>query len=539
MKPTLYTDELISEYLNNGCWEHKTLRELCHESSMLYPDKTALVDSKRRVTWGEVADYSEQLALSLVKLGFSKDSIILIQLYNSIELFLTLVAAEKAGVIVAACPPNFRHAEIESIAQKTATRGIIIGENTHGFDYFRMVKDLRPNLTNLKQVIFTGTNVPRDAISFWELISRKLSTTVRYIGMSPFEVCRLGTTSGTTGTPKLSENAFSAYLSAAKSLAKRIKFTPDDVVGAMYNITGGGVSLIAGVIVPLYGARCVLMERLSAEQICELIARENITVLALVPAQIVRLAEMQNVGEYNLTSLRLIVSSTSQLPQAFAKTIESTFSCPVLQTYGAMDKGAIGSGFVDDPTELRLQMIGKPYDCNQLKLVGEDDEEVPEGEVGEVMVRGASMVGGYFGNLTLTGKEWLNGWAHTGDLGCLDKKGYLKFVGRQKDIIIRGGRNIIPKEVEEILLKHPKVLEAVVVKMPDLIMGEKACAYIVPKHGKKLTFKEITRFLKGKKLAPYKLPERLEIIEIMPLVPAGQKIDRKRLEEDVASKLEK
>jgi non-ribosomal peptide synthetase component E (peptide arylation enzyme) len=115
----------------------------------------------------------------------------------------------------------------------------------------------------------------------------------------------------------------------------------------------------------------------------------------------------------------------------------------------------------------------------------------------------------------------------------------LRFVGRQKDIIIRGGRNVIPKEVEEILMKHPKVLEAVVVKMPDLVMGEKACAYVVPKRGEKLTFNEITSFLEEKRLAPYKFPERLEIIEAMPLVSAGQKIDRKRLEEDIASKLEK
>jgi non-ribosomal peptide synthetase component E (peptide arylation enzyme) len=307
----------------------------------------------------------------------------------------------------------------------------------------------------------------------------------------------------------------------------------------MYNITGGGVSLIAGVIVPLYGARCVLVERLSAEEICELIARENITVLALVPAQIVRLAEYQNVGEYDLTSLRLIVSSTSQLPQALAKTIESTFGCTVLQTYGAMDCGAIGSGFADDPPELRWQMIGKPYDCNQLKLIGEDGEEVTEGEIGEVMVKGAGLVGGYFGNPTLTREEWHDGWVRTGDLGRLDKKGYLRFVGRQKDIIIRGGRNIIPKEVEDILLKHPKVVEAVVVKMPDPVMGEKACAYVVPKRGEKLTFEEMTSFFKEQRLASYKLPERLEIIEAMPLVPAGQKIDRKWLEEDIARRLGK
>ncbi len=539
MKPTLYSDELVGEYLSDGCWENRTLRDLCRENARSHPAKTALVDLKRRLTWGEVDDCSERLAHSLAELGFSKDNVILVQLYNSVELFLLLVATEKAGVIVAGCPPTFRHTEIESIAYKTGARGIVIGENTHNFNYYHMVRDLRPNLPGLKQVVFAGADVPPDAISFWNLLSVEHSVNAGPAGLSPFEVCRLGTTSGTTGMPKISENAFSAYLSAGKSLAKRIKFTPDDVVGAMYNITGGGVSLLAGVIVPLYGARCVLAEHLSAEEMCELVARENITVLALVPAQIARLVEYQNAAGHDLASLRLIVSSTSQLPQALAKAIETTFGCPILQTYGAMDCGAIGSGFVDDPPELRWQMIGKPYDCNQLKLVGEDGEEVPEGEVGEIIVKGAGLVGGYFGNAALTRKEWHGGWVHTGDLGRLDKKGYLRFVGRQKDIIIRGGRNIIPKEVEEILLKHPKVAEVVVVKMPDPIMGEKACAYVVPKRGEKLTFEEMTSFLKEKRLAPYKLPERLEIIETMPLVPAGQKIDRKRLEEDIARRLGK
>lgn len=538
MKPALYSDKLVSEYLDNGCWESRTLRDLCRENSVLYPDKTALVDSKSSLTWREVNDCSERLAQGFAELGFIKHGIILVQLYNSIELFLTLVAAEKAGVIVAGCPPTFRHAEIESVAGKTGARGIIIGENIHNFSYYHMVQDLRPDLVNLKHVVFTGTDVPQDTVSFWGLISSEFPVPSRYDGLSPFEVCRLGTTSGTTGMPKISENAFASYLSAGKSLAKRIRFSPDDVVGAMYNITGGGVSLLAGVVVPLYGARCVLAERLSAEEMCEVVAREKITVLALVPAQIARLAEYPNAGGHDLTSLRLIVSSTSQLPQALAQTIESAFGCPVLQTYGAMDCGAIGSGFADDPPELRWQMVGKPYECNQLKIVDEDGEELKAGEVGGVMVKGAGLVGGYFGNPALTRKEWQDGWVHTGDLGCLDQKGYLKFVGRQKDIIIRAGRNIIPKEVEEILLKHPKVIEAAVVKMPDPVVGEKACAYVVARWGEKFTFEEMTSFLKGKRLAPYKFPERLEVIDAMPLVPAGQKIDRKRLEEDIARKLE-
>ncbi|MCK4816131.1 AMP-binding protein, partial [bacterium] len=162
MNPTLYSNKLVSEYLSNGCWGNRTLRDLCHENSLSYPDKIALVDLKRRLTWGEVDDYSERLASGLAELGFSKDNIILVQLYNSIELFLTLLAAEKAGVIIAGCPPTFRHAEIDSIARKTGARGIVIGENTHSFDYYHMAQDLRPSLINLKHVIFTGTNVPQD-----------------------------------------------------------------------------------------------------------------------------------------------------------------------------------------------------------------------------------------------------------------------------------------------------------------------------------------------------------------------------------------
>jgi len=540
MKPTLYTEAMLQEYVSNGCWEAETLRYLCQRNTKERAGKEAVVDSKTRLSWDEVEEYSDDIALSFLELGLKKDDVILVQLYNRVELFLLIIACEKAGVIMAGCPPTFRHAEIKAIARHTGAAALVVDGQSHGFDYCKMAQDISGTIPGLKHIFVADRSVPEGMSSLWDMIRSARNHSPERLkdsGLSAFEVCRLGTTSGTTGFPKIIENAFCAYLNAGKTLARRIKFTRDDVVGAMYNITGGGVSLVAGIAVPLFGARLVLEQRLSAAETCELIEREGITVLAIVPALLVRLLEYPDLDQHDLSSLRLVISSTSSLPYPMASAIEDRLGCPVIQTYGAMDCGAIGCSSIDDTPEVRCGMVGRPYDCNQLKLVNEDCREVAQGEVGEVMVKGAALVGGYFRNPDLTSQTWQEGWVRVGDLGRLDQNGYLSLVGRKKDIIVRGGRNIVPKEIEELLMKHPDIVDVAVVKMPDPIMGEKACAYVVLKRGQQLTFDNMLGYLKAMRLAPFKLPERLDIVDTLPLVVAGQKVDRGKLEQDVANKL--
>ncbi len=218
--------------------------------------------------------------------------------------------------------------------------------------------------------------------------------------------------------------------------------------------------------------------------------------------------------------------------------IEEKLGCPIVQSYGAMDSGGMTLHSFNDGAKVRLLTIGKPAGGNEVRLADNAGKEVPEGSAGEILVRGPTLVSGYYKDPEATWQVWTeDGWYKTGDLGKFDEYGNLVIVGRKKDVIIRGGQNIYPVEIENLLVNHPKVSNVAIIKMPDPVMGEKACAYIVPKQGHDFTFEEMVSFLKKNGIAAYKLPERLEIVDALPMVAEGQKVDRKVLEKDIGEKL--
>jgi non-ribosomal peptide synthetase component E (peptide arylation enzyme) len=204
---------------------------------------------------------------------------------------------------------------------------------------------------------------------------------------------------------------------------------------------------------------------------------------------------------------------------------------------GAVDFGGVTATQLDDPPEVRLFTVGKACGGTEIRVVDDAGEELPRGEIGEIWGRGPGCSSGYYKDPEATWQAWTkDGWFRLGDLGKVDDQGNITVVGRKKDMIIRGGQNIYPVEIENLLFTHPKVLDVAVVGMPDPVMGEKACAYIVPRPGQDLSFDETVSFLKNKGIATYKLPERLEIIDRLPMV-GGQKVDKRRLVEDIQEKL--
>jgi len=183
--------------------------------------------------------------------------------------------------------------------------------------------------------------------------------------------------------------------------------------------------------------------------------------------------------------------------------------------------------------------VGFPVPGNEVEVVDSDGNPVPPGEVGEVRAKGPALVSGYYGHTELTEQLWQDGWFFSGDAGKIDEEGHVVLLGRKRDVIIRGGQNIYPSEIENMLMRHPKVKDVAIVRMPDPIMGEKQCAYVAPTQGQTFDFEEMVSFLQSKKIAPYKLPERLELLTELPLVLAANKVDRDRLEADIANKLKK
>ncbi len=535
MKPTRFTNTMIEKYYGEGYWPKESSVEILDRHAEKYPDLVAINDSKgNQITWGQLKVYSDKVALHLLDMGFKHDDVLVVQLPNIIENCILRVALQKAGVIAAFPAMTMRDAEIEGIINKMEARGISVHEENPGYDFLTMARDLRKK-TNLT-FIFVINKGSDDTVSIKSLMEKKVNDkdliTLKQTRIQPHEVAIVQCTSGTTGLPKVCEWPDAPILLHGRTIIERMNITKDDVLGIMAPIAGGpGISIWnAGFQVP---CKMVLQERSGAEEDLRLIEKERITVIGLVPAQIIRMLRHPNFEKYDLRSLRAIRPGGAPMSPTVAKEIEEKLPwCKVVVASGTSESMTLGHTHIDDPFEDRLFTVGKPWLHGEIKIVNEEGEAVPIGEEGEVLVRGACTGGGYFKDKAMTIEAWIalgeEGWYKTGDIGKIDEKGNLQLLGRKKEIIIRGGQNIYPKEVEEMLLKHPKVADVAIVSMPDPVMGEKACAFAITRGTSKLTLEEVGKFLDTLKIAKFKYPERLVVLEKFPILGTG-KIDRKAL----------
>lgn len=541
VKPSRHTPQLIEEYVTRGYWHPEAITDFWDRNAALYPDKEAIVDSRARLTWRQAKQQIDRVALGLIEMGFHRDEVIAFQLYNCVEVFTLRLACQKAGIIPATMMPTFRHAEVEAILRRTKARGMVIPREYRKFDFFQMVQEVRPRLPDLKHIFVIGDDAPAGTISINKMIQRPLegaypSDYLERTKIGPYEVGSVMTTSGTTGLPKLSEYPVAAQLFSGRVYIERLKLTPEDVLAGIAPVVGGAGSTLLFSAAPQVVARIALLERFDPEDAFRFIERERVTGCGIVPAQLALMVSHSQRGKYDLTSLRFMQSGTALLPPSLGLEVEKVMGCRIVQNCGTIETGSAFSSSLDDPLEVRVGTVGRPVTGTEVKLVDEKGVEVAPGEVGQVSVRGPACCGGLFNSPEASAQTWKSGWIVWEDLARFDDGGNLVLVGRKSDTIIRGGQNIYPKEIEDILVQHPSVMAAAVVRMPDRVMGEKACAYVVTRPGARFSFKDMTALLSERKLATYKLPERLEIVTELPL-RGEQKVDKRTLEKDIAQKL--
>ncbi|MCL5026572.1 MAG: fatty acid--CoA ligase family protein, partial [Chloroflexi bacterium] len=297
--------------------------------------------------------------------------------------------------------------------------------------------------------------------------------------------------------------------------------------------------LVEGLYGPLTaGAALVLMDRFETADALRLIQQEEVTQALTVPALIVSLIHYPRLHEFNTSSLRVIITGGGPCPEEVIHQAKTLLGCEIISQYG-MTEGTISTTALGDPPEVVSVTVGTPHcEGSEFKIVDGERRPVPQGLQGELAFRGPTMFSGYFEDPAETRASVDDeGWFYTGDLCFQDERGNLHIVGRKKDIIKRGGETIMPREIEELLFTHPKIMAAAVVGMPDPRLGERVCAYVVPNRGELITLHEIVRFLKKKGLATFKLPERLEIVSALPITPPS-KVQKNILKEDIARKLE-
>lgn len=545
MKPIRYQPYMVDEFKKDGYWTDELFFDFYQRNARLIPNQEALVDSQYRVTWAQAEKLTDAIATAWVKDGLERDSRVIIQSPNSVYGFLARIASERAGLISLTVYPYLRQLELEHFLGMTQATMVVIPNVYRKFDYLEMYRELMTKHPCLKKIYLFDTQVPANAPEGTKSLPKMAEEYLHKIDEEALKARRfdavwdvglLTSTTGTTGLPKLVEWPTAPRVCTSKGRIDLWSLTKDDITMAVAPHAGGAAGTLTYFAAPLAGAKTVMLEEFDPKLALETIAREKVTAIGVVPTHLIRMLEC-DVESYDLSSLRFVRSAGGYLPPLVAEEVEKRFQATITSDLGTQDKGSVSGCKVTDPVDLRRRTVGHMLPGNKLKLLGEDGREVPEGEPGVLWFRGPHAPAGFYRDEKMTNEVYdADGWCTTEDIVKLDR-GCLWILGRAKDMIIRGGQNIYPAELEGLLNEHPAVAAVAVVGMPDHEFGEKVCAYIVLKAGQSLNFKEMTGFLLEKKIAKYKLPERLEIMTALPTVGDSGKIDKKVLKADIEKKL--
>jgi 2,3-dihydroxybenzoate-AMP ligase len=344
---------------------------------------------------------------------------------------------------------------------------------------------------------------------------------------------------GTTALPKLIPRTHNDYVYNAKQSGAIAGLNSDTVLLAVlpiaHNYTLGSCGMIGAWF---HKGKVVISAAVDAAAVFSLVQKEKATVIPAAVPLIVLWLNSKEAAQYDLSSLKVIQNGGARLAPELRKGVRENFGCIPQEVYGTAE-GLLNYVRLDDPDDMVMESSGRPIsDADEVKVIDDNGKTLPFGERGELVVRGAYTIRGYYRAPEHNKTAWTeDGFYKTGDLVRMNEKGYIFTEGRKKDVINRGGEKINVEEVENLILSHPKIKNVAIVAMPDPVFLEKACAYVIPKDGETITFKEIIDYLLTKNIAKFKLPERVEVVSEFPLSPAG-KILKRDLRADIAKKLE-
>jgi non-ribosomal peptide synthetase component E (peptide arylation enzyme) len=533
---TVLLPELARHYRESGLWTNETFFAILEARAHAHPEREAFADGIGRITYAELLSKVERCAAFLRRIGIKRGDVVTIQLPNRIAFPVVFFALELIGAVANKVNPDFRTRELAYILQFSDSRAFVCAQEFKGFDYVSMAQELRARLPRLRHIIVAGGGSDPDG-SVWSLeeeiaLAAPLDAAERE-AMSPDEVFRMAFTSGTTGEPKCVLHSFNTTLPAIYQINADMRVTAKDVqlIYLPLCLNWGYLSLLQSIMV---GGRCVLMERFSARGALETIEREGISYIATAPASIVSILNDPELNRFDTSSLRVVITGGASAAIETIKDYQARMHGHLIELYGMLETGFhTYTRFSDDPQKVN-GTIGRVVNSMQLRLLDEAGREVPGGAVGEIAALGPSVHLGYHNNAMANADAFTaDGWFRTGDLGrFVDAEGNVEIVGRRKEIINRGGKKFFPREVEEILYTHPKILHAAMVGIADPRLGERNCLCVIPKAGHTVILEEMVAFLKGQ-VADYKLPEVLVEVDGLPMTATG-KLRRHVLSEQIA-----
>jgi len=538
---TRLTPEMIDEYHSKGFWGNKTIGDYLDDVVLKYPNHLAVVDAQgRQYSYRELGDVVNRLMLGFRHLGIKKGDVVSVQLPGWVYFTGIYFALAKIGAIINPFIPNLRHKEIEYIANFSESVAIVVPSVFRGFDYAGMIAALRPRLSTVKHVFIVGDPVPEGMISFDEYLQTRWEDQVPAPGFqdgpTADDILDLMYTSGTESMPKGALHTHNSAIFGELSLAEALGMSQDDVV-FMPSPLGHAIGFYHGVTLPmLLGGTSVLLDVWEPEAGLKMMEKYRTTCSMAATPFLRMILDCPNLKQYDIGAMRFFLSGGAPIPREIVLEYEK-IGLRVLALYGSTESVPHTVCRRTDPPEKIYTTDGKATPGVEVKVVDDQRGEVPVGVLGEESSRGPHLFMGYFRQPEITKKSFdAEGWFYSGDLCRMDQDGYITIDGRKKDIVIRGGENISVREVEDLIRSHPKIYNVACVAMPDAVMGEKVCAYVVMNAGETITFKELVSYLLEKQLAKFKLPERLEIVAEFPMTATG-KIQKVELRKDVAKKL--
>lgn len=528
---TSWPNEFADYYRKEGCWRGETFGEMLRERAARHGDHIAITSGEYHLSYRELDIKADRLAAGFRQLGIKKMDRVVVQLPNIVEFFEVCFALFRIGALPVFALPKHRSSEIAYFCKFTEAVAYIIPDHYSRFDYRKLARQVRDKVPTLQHVIVAGD--PEEFAALSDLYSDPVNLPT----VNSNDVAFLQLSGGSTGLPKLIPRTHDDYIYSLRVSAEICRIDRDSVYLAVLPVAHNFPLSSPGVLGTLYaGGRVVLATGSSPDEVFPLIEKERVTITALVPPLALIWLEAVTSRHYDLSSLQVFQVGGAKFSSEAARKVRPAFGCTLQQVFG-MAEGLVNYTRLDDPEEVVINTQGRPMSpYDEIRIVDEDDVEVEPGQVGQLLTRGPYTIRGYYKAEEHNVKAFTSdGFYRTGDLVRVTKSGYLVVEGRDKDQINRGGEKIAAEEIENHLLAHPAVHDAAIVSMPDKFLGERSCAFVIPRNHTP-TAADLKKFLRKRGLADFKIPDRIEFVDSFPKTALG-KISKKTLRQIIADQL--
>jgi fatty-acyl-CoA synthase len=508
-------------------FEGRSVAQALKERAAETPDRTFLLYGDRRLTYAQVEARATALAAGLHELGVEKGDRVVLDLPNWPEFVISLFAAAKLGAIIVPLNPRYTMPELQYMLRHSEAAVVISAETYNGTDYLQLFEGFLTSLPDMQYLVTVGeADLWYDdrIYQFEDLVSSGEKRSFPEPEIDPVQdTFAILYTSGTMGKPKGVSLSHANLLSTAAHTVDAVALTPDDVVfgvTTVFHVFGLGPGILGTM---LAGASLVLQEHYQPAEALRLIEKHRATVHYGVPTVFITEMREPERARRDLSSLRIGVVAGAPVGDELVRRIRADL-CPNLQVAYSLTETASSVAITSpaDPVEKQVFTVGRPVPGTEIRVLDLDGTVLPVESLGEVAVKGPGVMKGYYRQPGETAQAFdQDGFFLTGDLGMLDEEGFVHVVGRRKDLIIRGGFNVYPREVEDRLHAHPAILDVAVVGLPHDVLGEMVCACIVPVEGAIVTGEEIKEWCRDA-LADYKGPDLVRFFDAFPLTGSGK-----------------